>query len=542
MGNMIKNPVIPGFYPDPSICRVGDDFYLATSSFEVYPGIPIFHSKDLAHWELISHAMTMANGFHVKGDMHCGGVMAPTIRYHDGLFYVMNCNFADKGNYYVTAEDARGPWSEIHWITDCPDIDCSFFFDEDGKSYLVAPGNDDTEDNGRAIFLTPYDLKENKATGERVKIWNSGLRRATAPEAPHIYHIGNYYYLIIAEGGTEHYHAVCMARSKTVDGFYEGNPANPVLTHRHMGFTYPIDNVGHADLIDTPDGNWYAVFLASRIVDGQHKNLGRETYLCPVRFERDWAYFSPDTGKVEWEYPADPSLPWTPYPPELEKDDFDGETLDPVWCFWGTPYQDFWKLKDSALSLQCLKRPIARPLHGFRAGEPDLSQDDCVSVVYRRQRFINYEATLQMLFRPQRDEAAGLLVMQASNHQFRVEARLSDGKEVLRLTQVTTKQEGLPFLPTYHAETTEQELAEVEVDLSKPVVLRLAVKGQDYSFFYGESEDALKELKTHVDGSVINPEEVGGMVGTMIGMFATGNGADSENTAVFDWFELKGED
>ena len=128
---------------------------------------------------------------------------------------------------------------------------------------------------------------------------------------------------MIAEGGTEHFHSVTLARCETVDGFYEGHPANPVLTHRHLGFGYPIDNVGHADFVDTPSGRWYAVFLASRTVDGFYKNLGRETYICPVRFERDWPYFSPDTGKVEWEYDADPELPWTPYAAEPERDDFD---------------------------------------------------------------------------------------------------------------------------------------------------------------------------------------------------------------------------
>ena len=310
--HMIQNPIIPGFYPDPSICRVGDDYYLACSSFELYPGIPIFHSKDLANWEQISYAMTMDNGFHVNADMGTGGVMAPTIRYHEGTFYIVNCNFGDKGNFYVTATDPKGPWSEPHWITDVPDIDCSIFFDNDGKCYLVSPGDDPSEDNHRAFFLTPYDVKEGKVCGERKKIWNSALRKAWAPEAPHIYHIGDYYYLLIAEGGTEHFHSVMIARSETIDGWYEGYKGNPIMTHRHLGLYYPIDNIGHADLVDTPDGEWYAVMLGSRIIDGQHKNFGRETWICPVIWERGWPVFSPGTGKMEWTYPMPKNLPWTP--------------------------------------------------------------------------------------------------------------------------------------------------------------------------------------------------------------------------------------
>ena len=168
----IRNPVIPGLYPDPSICRVGEDFYLACSSFELYPGIPVFHSKDLAHWEQICYAMTMENGFHVNANLGIGGVMAPTIRWHDGLFYIINANFGDKGNFYISAKDPAGPWSEPHWITDIPDIDCSLFFDHDGSCYLVSPGNDPAEDNGRAFFLTPFDIKAGKACGDRKKIWN----------------------------------------------------------------------------------------------------------------------------------------------------------------------------------------------------------------------------------------------------------------------------------------------------------------------------------------------------------------------------------
>ena len=156
---------------------------------------------------------------------------------------------------------------------------------------------------------------------------------------------------MISEGGTEHYHAVTIARSRDIFGWYEGNPANPVLTHRQFGYYHPIDNVGHADLVELEDGSWYAVALASRIINGQHKNLGRETYIVPVTWERGWPLFSPESGKVDWTYPAPQSLPWTMYPPEIGFDDFDKDTLEMPWSFWGTPYQDFWSLHDSVLEL-----------------------------------------------------------------------------------------------------------------------------------------------------------------------------------------------
>ena len=536
--NNIVNPIIPGFYPDPSICRVGGDFYLVCSSFELYPGIPVFHSKDLAHWEQLCYAMTKENGFHMEANMFCGGVMAPTIRYHKGTFYIVNANFAYKGNFIVTAKDPAGPWSEPRWLDEVPDIDCSIFFDNDDKVYLVAPGMAENEDNHRGIFVSEFDLENGRLIGERKQIWNSAARNAASPEAPHIYHIGDYYYLMIAEGGTEHYHAVTIARSKDIFGWYEGNPANPVMTHRHMGFNYPIDNVGHADFVDTPDGNWYAVMLGSRIIEGQHKNLGRETYICPVLWERDWPIFSPGTGKIEFEYPADEKLPWTPYPKKPARDNFDSDTLDLDWSFWGTPYEDFWKIENGKLTLKCLDRPIVRELHGFLVGKWEIKEDDCVSFMGKRQTQPDFKAGCQMHFVPENDEAAGMIIMQASNHQYRVEKHLKDGKPVLDLILVTTDFNGLPFLPNYSAETTETVLVSADCP-QDDIVIMIQAKGQDTTVFYGEDETNLQTLYAHADCGLINPEKVGGMVGTMIGVYATANGAQSDNQAEFDWFELE---
>lgn len=538
--NKIKNPIIPGFYPDPSICRVGDDFYMVCSSFEMYPGIPVFHSKDLANWEQICYAMTKENGFYVDANVYAGGVMAPTIRYNNGVFYIINANFADKGNFIVTATNPAGPWSDPYYL-DVPGIDASLFFDDDGSCYVMSTGNvvkraDGTMDRG--IWIADFDIETMKMTSEPVAIWDSALRVATSPEAPHIYKVGDYYYLLIAEGGTEHYHAVTIARSKDIKGWYEGNPANPIMTHRQFGFYYPIGNVGHADFVDTPDGKWYAVMLASRTIDGIHKNLGRETYICPMIWEREWPLLSPESGKIDWEYPADESLPWTPYPAEAEFDDFDSNNLAMYWSFWGTPFQDFWKVEDSCMKLKCLKRPMVRQVVPMPLKKQKY-YDDCVSVVLRRQRHIDFEASCQMNFMAKDAESAGFVVMQAMNHQYKVQKVCKDGAQVIQFVQTTTDFNVPPYMPHFDGKTQEVILKEMVWD-KEEVVIVMKAYGNDYNFYLGTSKEDLVPLYEHADGKIINPEKVGGMVGTMVGIFASGNGVDSDNAAAFDWFEYKG--
>ena len=560
MKKKLINPIIPGFYPDPSICRVGGDYYLACSSFELCPGVPIFHSRDLAHWEQICYAMTPENGFHMERDSGVGGVMAPTLRYHDGLFYIINANFSDKGNYIVTAEDPAGPWSEPHWLDDVPGIDASLFFDDDGQAYIMGTG--DVWDNGtgvkeRGIWLAKYDVEHFHMLGEPVTIFNSALRVGSSPESPHLYHIGEYYYLIIAEGGTEHYHAVMAARSKELFGFYEGNPANPVMTHRHMGFKSPIINVGHADFVELPDGSWYAVMLASRLIEGKCKNLGRETFICPVVWERGWPLFSPETGKVEWEYDAPECLPWEAdaHSGELgmvrkdfeEKDahsggfgvvyeDFDKEELDLCWSFWGRPYHDFYKIKDSALHLKCIRQSLIEDLRPMSL-EAEKSEEYDTAFLACRQCGVNTTVTCGMKFLPQGLESAGLAVVQAMNHQYHLERAVSQGRQVLRLLLYTADYNVPPYFPGFTSETHREVIAEVPWE-TEEIVLQLGIEGERFAVRYGETKEALKELCV-ADGTRINPEKVGCMTGTMIGMFASGNGEDCENQAEFGWFEMK---
>lgn len=534
--HQIQNPILPGYYPDPSICRVEDDYYLVCSSFEMTPGIPVFHSWDLAHWKQIGNALTEENGFHIERDGGVGGIMAPTIRYHEGMFYIIDTNLSDKGNFIITAENPAGPWSKPHWLTDVTDIDASLFFDDDGQCYIVGIGNCVDLGNGkkdRGFWLAKYDIDTFTRLTEPVVIFDSALRRAWSPEAPHIYHIGEYYYLLFAEGGTEHYHAQMCARSRELFGFYEGCPANPVLTHRHMGFTSPIINVGHADLVQIPDGSWYAVLLGSRLIDGNHKNLGRETWICPVVWEREWPLFTPQTGKIQWTYDAPACLPWEPAKPVNDREDFDGGRL-PVWMtLWGTPAPGTVKLENSCLRLRCVRQAPDDEVVTM-----DLSartyDDRFAAFAGRRQCALHVKAAVKMQFCPHGAERAGMAITQAMNHQLLIERTLENERHVLRLVLITADYDGYPFFPGFTAHTSRKVLATVPWE-AEEIIISLELNRQVYTVRYGTDEGKQNELIV-TDGRLINSEKVGCMAGTQIAMFATGSGIDSDNYASFDWF------
>ena len=537
--HQIRNPILPGFYPDPSICRVGDDYYLVCSSFEMTPGIPIFHSRDLAHWTLIGNALTEANGFHIERDGGVGGIMAPTIRYHDGLFYIIDTNLSDKGNFIITAKDPAGPWSEPHWMTDVPDIDASLFFDNDGQCYIVGIGDcidlgDGKKDRG--FWIAKYDIHNFTRLTEQTVIFDSALRRAWSPEAPHIYHVGDYYYLFFAEGGTEHYHAEMVARSKDLFGFYEGCPANPVLTHRHMGFDAPIINIGHTDLVQIPDGSWYAVLLGSRLIDGRHKNLGRETWLCPVVWQDEWPLFSPETGRLEWTYDAPDCLPWEPLAPVKDREDFDGDALPLYMTFWGTPAPGTVRLEDSCLKLRCVRQAPDDELLPMDLS-PRTYDDRFAAFAARRQCALHVKAAAKMRFAPQNSERAGMAITQAMNHQLQVERTLADGEPVLEAVLVNAEFNGYPFFPVFESKTQRKVLASVPYT-EEDVVIELELNRQDYTVRYGRDEGNLTEL-CKVDGRLITTEAIGCMSGTQLAVFATGSGTNSDNYAAFDWFSYE---
>ena len=537
MSKYFTNPILPGYYPDPSVCRVGEDYYLCCSSFEMYPGLPVFHSRDLVHWELLGHAVSGENGFHVSSNSGAGGVMAPTIRHHNGKFYIINANFSDKGNFIITAVNPAGPWSEPHYLEDVPGIDASIFFDDDGQCYIIGTGN--VWDNGagqleRGIWAAPYDIESFRLLAKPTTIFNSGMRGAASPEAPHLYHIGDYYYLLIAEGGTEHYHSVVVARAKNVLDFYESDPANPVMTHRMMGTRAKFLNVGHADLVDTPSGAWYAVLLGSRSLEGCYKNLGRETYLCPVEWEWDWPLFSPETGCVAERYSFPPLPEWNP--PEIpSRVDFDGDTIPGHLVTVGTPYTPFYTLADSRLRIRCIRQELVRQLVYLPIGG-ERRLDRFLPFIGCRQTQFDTAVSCRMAFVPRDTETAGLALLQAMNHQLHFERALVDGQQVVRCVLVTTEYDMPAFVPHFRAKTNAQVLASAGFD-SAEIVLKLEIRGREITLLYGGSEDSLQEL-CRADMAKLATKQNGCLVGTLMGMFASGNGRDADNQADFDWFEV----
>ncbi len=538
MEHKLHNPIIPGFYPDPSICRVGEDFYLVCSSFELCPGIPLFHSRDLQHWEQMCYVMTPENSFHVEKNCGNGGVMAPTIRWHDGTFYLINCNFGDRGNFIVTAKNPAGPWSEPHWLTDVPGIDASIFFDEDGQCIIMGTANNWPDGKGglrQGIWAAKYDIENFRMASEPHALWGGAMAGVASPEAPHIYHIGKYYYLLIAEGGTEQYHSATVARSESVFGPYEGCKSNPILTMRHLGRRAAIQNAGHADLVDLPDGSWYAVFLASRLIGGESKNLGRETFIVPVRWELDWPLFTPDTGKVEWEYPFPESLPWTEGSVRPVRDTFaNGLGFD--WCFWGRPYEKFWETGANGLTLRCLKQALADPLQPMSM-EVRHSEENYISCLARRRLQPHCRFACKLRFAPEGAESAGIAVFQAMNHQYHLQLARRGDETVLQLLQYTADYVLPPYIPGFASVTNRQLLAETPWN-EDGIVLEMELCDNAYIFRYGTDETQLSEL-ARADGAVINPEKVGCMVGEMLALFASANGTDSENRAVFAWAEYE---
>ena len=539
MQTQLMNPILPGFYPDPSICRVDDDFYMITSSFSLFPGVPIFHSTDLVNWEQIGHILDRKSQLHVTADHMTAGIMAPTLRYNNGTYYMITTNVSDKWNFIVTAKDPRGPWSDPYWLEGCPGIDSSLFFDDDGKAYLTGT-REDTNTNGtrsQAIWVSEIDLDRMCLVGEARTIWGGALKNCASPEAPHLYKKDGFYYLVIAEGGTEHFHAVTVARSRTIFNDFEGYSGNPILTHRHLGKHYPICNVGHADLVELKNGEWYTVILGSRLIEGYHKNLGRETFIAPVVWEEGWPVISPGTGKVEWSYPA-PDLPAASERIIPVRDDFDKEKLGMDWVFLGTPYENFYSLSDSKLTMNLLPRSLSQEVRKIDIAATEVDKNvPTLGFIGRRQLHTNFSMAAKMNFlASDENETAGLAIMQACNHQFRLERSMEKGQQILRLIQCTSEINGYPHQPHFQCMTAEKELAKTEVE-GEEIILMVSAEGQSYNFYFGKEEENLQLLYENADGGKLNPESVGGMVGTMLCMFASSNGKESKNSAEFEWFD-----
>jgi alpha-N-arabinofuranosidase len=335
-----RNPVLSGFHPDPSIVRAGEDFYLVNSSFGWLPGLPIHHSHDLTTWRQIANAIPDASDFALAGVGINRGIFAPTLRWHNGTFYLIATCIDCGGNFIITAPQAAGPWSAPIWLRDMGGIDPDLFFDDDGRVWIAH--NDEPEgipayDGHRAIWLQEYDPVGRRLIGARRMLVDRGANPAERPiwiEGPHIFKRRGYYYLIAAEGGTADNHAQTVYRSRRVTGPYRPAASNPILTQRHLP-TRRKDAVmatGHADFVQLGDGRWWTVFLGTRPYDQSLTNLGRETFLLPVQWRGGWPLILPRGVPV----PLMPPRPLTPAPQAVERDnmwavEFGRQALGPEW-------------------------------------------------------------------------------------------------------------------------------------------------------------------------------------------------------------------
>lgn len=513
-----SNPILPGFYPDPTICKVKDDYYLATSTFAYFPGVPIFHSKDLIHWEQIGNILDRDSQLPLAGVGVSEGIFAPTLRYHDGTFYMITTNVSSQlGNFIVTAKDPAGPWSDPYPLGS-EGIDPSLFFDDDGKCYYC--GTKPRREGARyfgdnEIYIQELDLNTMKLVGESYPAWHGALRHVEWPEGPHIYKKDGWYYLLISEAGTGHYHAVSIARSRSLSEPFEGYPCNPILTHRHLGHDYPIVNVGHPDIVETDNGEWWMVLLASRPYGGYYRNLGRETFLVPFQWENGWPVINPGKGIVENTVTA-PDLPLFLPPAVPSREDFDCDTLPMHMMYLRNPVMENYSLTDKKgfLSMKC--------------GKDLLSSTGNPSYVCVRQLDFSFRFETSMEFTPASDkEQAGIALFQSDGFNYQCLVGTNGTSSVITVTK------------TENGAT--ETVAEKVLDQSfSHINLELKADMQDLSFSYSTDGSKYTTIVDALDGRILCTDRAGGFVGNTIGIYATSNGNESDTFAAFDYIEYTG--
>ncbi len=497
------NPILAGYYPDPSVVLAGDKAYLVNSTFAHWPGIPIHESTDLVHWKLIGHALSDPAKITFDGLNTSRGVFAPSIHFHQGTYYIVNTLVDAGGNFFVTAKDPAGPWSDPVWLKEIDGIDPSFFFDDDGKAYIYnngAPEGAPQYEGHRAIWMQEFNLKTNKLFGPRKIVVNGGADISKKPiwiEGPHLYRIKGAYYLLCAEGGTGPGHSVVIFRSKSPWGPFEPYSGNPILTQRDLPAdrANPISNAGHADLIELKDGSWWAVFLASRPYEGDRYNTGRETFLLPVTWKNGWPVIL-EHGKT---------IPTTLRAPRVMKgsaavtsdalsgnftkrDEFDGKP-GPEWLQVHVPKETWFDVQGGALQVRALKGR--------------LSDKRNVSFLARRQQHTKFEASTE-LTPPPAGVSAGLAAFQNENNSYFLgTTRVKDGWIVFLEKHAGSSENMAKVLP------------------STPTSLRLRISGDGgkYSFYY-DAGQGWKALRENDDGSILSTEVAGGFVGTVLGPFA----------------------
>ncbi|GAA2888459.1 glycoside hydrolase family 43 protein [Streptosporangium fragile] len=510
-----RNPVLPGCHPDPSICRVGADFYLVTSSFAYYPALPVFHSGDLVHWRQLTHVLNRPGQLPLQGLDVSDGVWAPTIRHHDGRFYVVSTlavNRRGSLTFVVTADDPAGPWSDPVPL-EAEGIDPSLFFDDDGRCWLTACRDAVAGGGPGELWMRELDLDRLKLVGPTHVLWHGALRGAWV-EAPHLYKRDGVYHLIAAEGGTERNHSVTAARSDTVTGPYVTDPRSPLLTHRHRGPDEPVHNVGHVDLVDTPDGETWAVTLGVRPIAGTH-TLGREVFLVPVTWTAHGPVFAPETGSVR----LTERLPGLASARQEEvaaasRVHFDEPVLGLEWNSLRGPVTDLVRPAADGGGLEIEVTP-----------EP-LSSTGVPAFVGRRQQHVRFHAQARISFSAAHpSEEAGLTVFQNQDHHATLALTVDEGGSTQAV--LTIRETG-----------TTTRLATAPLPSGEAI---LAVEGDEAGYAFRVQDlgtDRWTDLAA-VERSFFSTERAGGFVGVYLGLYATGNGRAGSGRARVRWFDYR---
>ncbi|MEO8619501.1 MAG: glycoside hydrolase family 43 protein [bacterium] len=506
------NPVLAGFYPDPSMVRAGDDYYLVTSSFAYFPGVPIFHSKDLTHWTQIGHVLDRPSQLNLDSAGISRGIFAPAIRYHAGTFYMITTVADRGGNFFVTATNPAGPWSDPVWLRGIDGIDPSFFFDDDGKAYVVNNGppiGKPLYEGHRAIWMQEFDIASRSMVGDRKLIVNGGVDLTKHPiwiEAPHVFRRNGMYYLICAEGGTSDQHSEVVFRSASAWGPYIPFAGNPILTQRQLDKTRPnaIGTAGHADFVETQNGEWWAVFLATRDYTDNVYNTGRETFLLPVTWTNDWPMILAGNATIPYvaRRPNLPRQPDSQIPTSgnfTVRDEFDGSSLAPYWQLVRTPRERWYDIESGSLTLH------ARPFGLGRNAQP--------SLVVRRQQHMYGNATTAMRYRSTTNgDKAGMVAMQSDQYYYFLAVARVNGQDVVQLEKhagAGTGEAGVVIASTPLVSNGQE-----------PVFLKIQARGPTYDFYFAETPGEWKLLQGDADGRILSTHVAGGFVGTMFGLYA----------------------
>jgi len=518
--NEFYNPILQGCYPDPSICRRGDDYFLVCSSFAMFPGVPIFHSTDLVNWKQIGHVLDRKSQLVIHDSRISGGIYAPAIRYNEQneTFYMITTLVTGMGNLIVKTKDPFQGWSDpikLHF----DGIDPSIFFDDDGKAYVV---HNDAPDEGKELYdghrvikIWEYDLTNDKVIpGSDKIVVDGGVDITQKPiwiEAPHIYKKNGKYYLMCAEGGTADWHSEVIFVSKNPKGPYRPANNNPILTQRYLPKDRKnnVDWAGHADIVETPDGKYYGVFLAIRPNEKHRVNTGRETFLLPVDWSGEFPVF--ENGLV----PLSPKLK---LPAGVENkagkdgffpngnftftDDFTSENLDYRWIGVRGPREDF-------ISISKKGGLIIRPF------ETNIKETKPVSALFHRQQHQSFEAKVSLNFQPKSaKDLAGLVCYQNefSNYVLGV-TKGADGDYIV-LERTERKERG-------KNESFSTIIATEKIDTSKPIELQVIADGDNYRFNYAVGGGNFKNLGDTVSGDILSTNVAGGFTGALIGLYAT---------------------